>query len=183
MRLKLTLAALAASVTFASTAYAQVVIPPASDTGQARGTVLRPLSVNNDEPLDFGTVLVDGSAAGWVEVSAENGTRSVDGAGGVQLVALNPGGRGLFTVTSTIGRSVDLTLTPPVGNVVVEPGGDQIDISDLHLDNTGANVQTDTRITGNSGFLVVGVGGRFQIRADQQNGLYTADYQLTAEYN
>ena len=79
MRLKLTLAALAATAAFASPAVAQVVIPPASDVGTARGTVLRPLSVSEDENLDFGTILVDGSAAGWVEVDAEDGSRSVDG--------------------------------------------------------------------------------------------------------
>lgn len=184
MRFKIALAALAATAAFAAPAAAQVVIPPASDTGTARGTVLRPLSVTEDEPLDFGTILVDGSAAGWVEVDAEDGTRSVDGAGGVELVALQPGGRGVFTVTASQGQTVDLTLTPPVGMVLnhVDGGGDQVDITELHLDNTIAGDVDDTRIAGNGGTLVVGVGGRFQIDATQPNGVYSATYLLTAEY-
>ena len=186
MRLKLTLAALAATAAFASPAVAQVVIPPASDVGTARGTVLRPLSVSEDENLDFGTILVDGSAAGWVEVDAEDGSRSVDGGGGVQLVALQPGGRGVFTVTASQGQQVDLTLTPPVGNVLihVDGSGAQVDISQFRLDNVAGPLGlTDSRITCNSGAHVVGVGARFEIDATQPHGVYSATYQLTAEYN
>ena len=185
MRLKLTLAALAASMAFASAANAQVVIPPASDIGHARGTVLRPLSVTEDEWLDFGTILVDGTAPGWVEVDAEDGSRSVDGGGGVTLVALQPGGRGVFTVTASQGQTVDLTLAPPTSMVLnhVDGSGAQVDISDFHLDNTAANVLTDSRTAGNGGTVVVGVGGRFEIDADQPNGVYYAEYSLTAEYN
>jgi len=184
MRLKQTLAALAATVAFASPALAQVVIPPASDDAIARGTVLRPLSVTNDQPLDFGTILVDGSAPGWVQVDAEDGTRSTDGGGGVVLVALQPGGRGVFTVTASQGQTVDLTLTPPVGMVLnhVDGSGNQVDITEMHLDNTVAGDIDDTRVAGNGGTLTVGVGGRFQIDATQANGVYEATFLLTAEY-
>ena len=184
MRFKITLAALAATVAFAPPVVAQVVIPPASDDAIARGTVLRPLSVSNDRPLDFGTILVDGSAAGWVEVDAEDGSRSVDGGGGVVLVALQPGGRGVFTVTASQSQTVELTLTPPLGMVLnhVDGSGNQVDITELHLDNTTAGDVDDTRVAGNGGTLVVGVGGRFQIDAAQANGVYQADFSLTAEY-
>lgn len=179
MRLKLTLAALAASVAFAPSANAQVVIPPSTDTGQARGTVLRPLSVNADETLDFGTVLANGTL-GWVEVSAETGGRSVDGGGGVDLVSLDSGGRGTFIVTSTAGRSVDLTVVPPT--TLANANGNLIDVLDFRMDGLPAGGVTDTRVTPASGLFVVGVGGRFEIDATQENGIYTADYTLTAEY-
>lgn len=185
MRFKYALTALAASAALASPAMAQLVIPPASDTATARGTVLRPLSVTNDEPLDFGTILVDGTAAGWVEVGAEDGSRTTDGAGGVVLVALQPGGRAVFTVTASQSQTVDLTLTPPTGMVLnhVDGSGNQVDITEFHLDNTASGVLTDSRTAGNGGTLVVGVGGRFQIDATQPNGVYQADFSLTAEYN
>lgn len=179
MRLKLTLAALAATMTFASSANAQVVVPPSTDTGVARGTVLRPLSVNADEPLDFGTVLANGTL-GWVEVSAETGIRSTDGGGGVDLVSLDNGSRGTFIVTSTAGRSVDLTVVPPT--TLANANGDLIDVLDFRMDGLPAGGVTDTRVTGNSGIILVGVGGRFEIDALQENGVYTADYTLTAEY-
>jgi hypothetical protein len=179
MRFKLTLAALAATAAFASPAAAQVITD--SETAEARGTVLLPLSVTNDEPLDFGTVMAS-PTAGWVEVDAEDGSRSSDGVG-VTLIALDPGSRGEFTVTATTGQSVDLTVTPPVGNVLNGPGGAQVAISDFRLDGLPAGSLADTRIMGAGGTLVVGVGGRFDIAANQANGVYTADFTLTAEYN
>lgn len=179
MRSKILLAALAATAAFASPAGAQVISD--TETAEARGTVLLPLSVTNDTPLDFGTVMAS-ATAGWVEVDAEDGSRTSDGTG-VTLVALNPGGRAEFTVTATINQSVDLTVVPPVGNVLNGPGGAQVAISDFRLDNVGAGVLIDTRTMGAGGTMVVGVGGRFDIAANQQNGLYTADFTLTAEYN
>ena len=79
---------------------------------------------------------------------------------------------------------MDLTLTPPVGMVLnhVDGSGNQVDITELHLDNTAAGDVDDTRIAGNGGTLVVGVGGRFQIDAAQANGGDEADFLLTAEY-
>jgi hypothetical protein len=177
MKLKICLAALAATAAFASPAAAQVTTD--TETAEARGTVLLPLSVTNDEPLDFGTVLASGTA-GWVRVDPDDGSRTTDGVG-VTLVALNPGGRGLFTVTATYNQSVDLTLAPPVGNVLNGPGGAQVGISAFDLDTVGG--LTDTRTMGAGGTMVVGVGGTFDIGANQQNGLYTADFTLTAEYN
>ena len=179
MRFKFALAALAATAAFATPAAAQVVTPPSTDTGTARGTVLRPLSVNEDEVLDFGTVLANGTA-GWVEVSAETGLRTVDGGGGVDLVTLDNGGRGTFIVTSTAGRSVDLTLVPPT--VLTNANGDLIDVLDFRMDGLAAGGVSDTRVTGASGLFVVGVGGRFEIDAAQPNGVYSATYTLTAEY-
>lgn len=177
MRFKIAIAALAATAAFATPAAAQVITD--SETAEARGTVLLPLSVTNDAPLDFGTVMAS-ATAGWVEVDAEDGSRSSDGVG-VTLVALQPGGRGEFTVTATAGQIVDLTVTPPVGNVLNGPAGNQVTISDFRLDNVVG--LTDSRTMGAGGTLVVGVGGRFDIAANQANGVYTADFSLTAEYN
>jgi hypothetical protein len=177
MQSKILLAALAATAAFASPAAAQVVTD--TEQAQARGTVLLPLSVTNDAPLDFGTVLAS-PVAGWVSVNADDGTRTADGTG-VTLIALNPGGRGEFTVTATAGQVVDLTVTPPVGNVLNGPGGAQITVSSLDLDTVGG--LTDTRTMGAGGTLTVGVGGTFDIAANQANGVYTADFWLTAEYN
>jgi hypothetical protein len=176
MRFKFALAALAASAAFASPAMAQT-----SDTANAtaRGTVLRPLSVTEDEVLDFGTVLQSG-ATGWVDVAAEDGVRTYDTLSGVTLIPLDNGSRGVFTVTNTVGQSVDLTVVPPT--ILVGPGGAQVDVLDFRLDGLPAGGVTDTRVTGASGVLVVGVGGRFEIDALQPNGVYTANYTFTAEY-
>ena len=178
MRLKITIAALAATLALASPAMAQTsAVAPAV----ARGTVLLPLTLINDEPLEFGTVLASGTA-GWVAVDAEDGSRTADGTG-VTLITLDNGGRAVFTATGTAGQSIDLTLTPPAGMVLNGPGGATVAIDNLRLDGLAANVLTDTRIMGAGDTLTIGVGGRFNIAANQQNGVYTADFSLTAEYN
>lgn len=189
MRFNIYLAALAATTAFASPAAAQVVSPappPAEPTianapAQARGTVLLPLSLTKGTDLDFGTVLAS-STPGWVEVNAEDGSRTADGAG-VELVALNPGGRAEFTATGTANQEVKLTLAPPVGNVLNGPGGAQIAIANLRLNGRAAGVLNDTRRIGVGDTLLIGVGGRFNIAANQANGVYSANFTLTAEYN
>ena len=114
-----------------------------------------------------------------VEVAAEDGLRTTDGGGGVTLVSLDSGGRGVFTVTATVGQTVDLTLAPPT--VLVGPNG-TIDVLDFRMNGLAAGGTSDTRVAGASGLLTVGVGGRFEIDAGQENGVYTALYSLTAEY-
>lgn len=174
MRFKIALAALAATAAFASPAYAQVV----SDTEQAeaRGTVLLPLTLTWEADLDFGTVIASG-LAGSVTIDEDTGLRTV--VGGVAAVPTDPGQRAEFSGSGPAGGQVDLTLTPPAGNVIVS-GGNTITITNFTLD--GGVGLTDSRTTDAFGAFNVGVGGTFAIAANQPNGLYAADFTLTAEY-
>ena len=175
MRLKFCLAALAATTAFASPAFAQVATDTA--TAEARGLVLQPLTLTKVDDLDFGTILAS-VTAGSVSINEDTGNRAV--AGGVTAVASNPGQRALFAGAGTAGQQVNLTLTPPVGNVLVSTSNaaDLIAVSSLLLDN--GNVTS--RNIGLDGTFQVGVGGSFAIAAGQPNGLYTADFDLTADY-
>lgn len=175
MRLTLCLAALAATTAFATPAFAQVVSDTA--TAEARGLVLQPLTLTKVDDLDFGTVLAS-TVAGTVTIDEDTGGRS--GSGGVTLVASNPGQRALFEGAGTSGQDVDLTLTGPVGGVLVSTSNptDVIVVSSLLLDNGGAT----SRTIGLLGTFQVGVGGTFDIAANQPNGLYKADFDLTADY-
>lgn len=173
MRFKIALAALAASVAVATPAFGQAVTT-ASDTAEARGLVLQPLSLARVQDLDFGTVLASATAE-TVTVDPDTGFRSVSGPG-VALVATSPGDRGLFTGAGNPGVIVNLTVTPPVGNVVVS-GSNSIPVT-LTLDQGGSLART----IGATGTFDVGVGGAFDIGANQASGLYSADFQLTAEY-
>src|SRR5688500_443771 len=175
MRSKIILAALAATAAFASPAMAQTV---SSDTAQARGIVLLPLTLTHDDtqPLDFGTVMAS-PLAGTVSINANDGSRTV--AGGVSAIALDVGGRAIFNGLGTAGQLVDLTLTPPAGGVLTGPGPDIV-VNQMDLDGAGGYTQTRTIPVG--GAFVVGVGGEFAIAANQTNGVYSADFTVTAEY-
>jgi hypothetical protein len=180
MRTKILLAALAATA-FATPAMAQTT---ASATGEARGTVLNPLTLQQMQPLDFGTVLAS-AVPGSVTINANDGSRSFGGAGGVTPIALDDGQRGEFFWNSTFGETVEVTLTPPAGGVLTRIGGaETVAVRDWDLDGGAANDTFQTRlITDPDGNLVVGVGATFDIAADQESGVYTANYDLTVEYN
>ena len=167
MRLKIALAALAATAAFASPALAQT----ATATADARGTVLQPLTLTRIQHLDFGTVL-SSAAAGTVSVDATSGARSVTG--GVTAIATGPGTRGLFDGAGTVGQTVQLSLASPT---LLVSGANVISVSSMGVDSAGL-----TRTVNAAGTFQVGVGGTFAISANQPNGLYTANFTLTAQY-
>ncbi|HVL78674.1 MAG TPA: DUF4402 domain-containing protein [Sphingomicrobium sp.] len=168
MRLTLCLAALAASVATASPALAQ----SASAAGQAQGTVLQSLTLTNVEDLDFGVVAPDANDPGTVSINANTGVRSTSGG----VVAL-PGSfsRAQFIGYGSQGQEVQLTLNQPAGGVLTS-GANSIGAL-LGLDSGGA-----TRVIGAGGSFTVYVGGTFNIAANQANGFYSAQFDLTADY-
>jgi hypothetical protein len=174
MRFKIALAALAATAAFASPAAAQVVTSNAQ--AEARGTILQPLTLSRDQDLDFGTILVDPlGAGGSVTIDADDGSRSV--AGDVAEVGVNGGQRAIFTGAGPAGDPVDLVLTQPAGGLLYRDATTSL-AGVLVLDQGGST----TRTIDAGGAFVVGVGGTFAIAANQPAGLYTADFDLTAEY-
>ncbi len=168
MRLKLTLAALAATAAFASPALAQTT---ASEPAEARGTVLLPLTLTEDANLDFGTVLAS-AAAGTVNINSDSGVRTVTL--GVTGVAINPGHRAQFTGYGTPSTQVNLSLTYPAFLV---SGANVVGVNSMSFDTGGA-----TRTINAGGTFQVGVGGNFSIAANQANGLYTGTFTVTAQY-
>jgi hypothetical protein len=171
MRRSLCLAALAASALSATPALAQ----QASATAEARGVVLQPLTLARIQDLDFGTV-VGSAVAGTVSIDADTGARSVTG--GVTGVPSFPGDRGLFQGAGTAGQDVVLTLNAPTLLISTSNPLDTITVNSMALDAGNAT----TRTIGVTGIFQVGVGGDFAIAANQPAGLYTANFDLTADY-
>ena len=175
MRFKIALAALAATAAFASPAMAQTVD---TATAQARGVVLLPLTISEVDPLNFGTVLAS-AVGGTVTIDADTGARSFGGAGGVTGIALDAGNRGLFDGLGTENQAVDITLNPVA--VLTGPGPD-IAVLSIELDTCACLFDSRVIPVGGGGAFQVGVGGTFDIAANQPNGLYTGNYSVTAEY-
>lgn len=168
MRLSLGIAAVAATFAAASPAFAQAY----TETAEARGTILQSLTLTKVTDLDFGTIAADALVAGTVSIDADTGARSGTN------VSMLPGvfSRAQFDGLGANAQIVELTLTQPAAGVLVNPAGDQIPAV-LTLDSNGA-----TRTLPASGLFSVYVGGDFDIAANQPNGLYTAQFDLTAEY-
>jgi hypothetical protein len=179
MRYTLCLAAAAATAFSAAPAFAQVVpaAPVATDTAnaEARGVVLQPLTLTKIDDLDFGTV-VGSAAAGTVTIDPDTGVRTVSG--GVTEVPSYPGQRGLFQGAGTAAQDVLLTLSAPTVLVSTTNAADNVTVNSMTLDNNNATTRT---IDSTSAFTV-GVGGVFGIAANQPNGKYVAQFDLTADY-
>ena len=168
MRSNICLAALAATFVAATPAVAQ----QASATAEARGVVLSPLTLTKVSDLDFGTVA--GSAvAGNVTVDADSGIRNVGG--GVTAVP-SAFSRARFDGLGQSGQTVQLTLVPPTGNVLVS-GANTVTVNSIGFDSGGT-----TRVLPASGAFTAYVGGEFGIAANQPNGTYSALFQVTADY-
>ena len=173
MRNSLKLAALAATFLSASPAFAQAVT--ANAQAEARGLILQPLTLTKVDDLDFGTVIAS-AAPGTVSIDADNGARSVTG--GVTEVPSYPGNRALFAGAGTASQDVILTLNAPAFLVSTTNPADSITVNSMVLDNGDQTLRT---IDATAAFFV-GVGGTFGIAGAQPNGLYAAQFDLTAEY-
>jgi len=174
MRFHVYLAALAASAAAASPAFAQA-FPSDDAQATARGVVLQQHSLINNGDLDFGIVTTDGATAGTVAVAATSaGTRT--NTGGVTLL---PGASqaARFDGLAAPLETVVLTLTPPVGNVLQDAAADTITVNSMGVDAAGLTRQADA-----NGNFTVYVGGNFGLTATQPAGVYSAQFQLTAEY-
>ncbi len=170
MRFNIALAALAATVAIATPA---VAAPgSATATAEARGVVLQSLTLSNIDDLDFGVVAGSALAAGTVAVDADTNVRSVSGG----VVAL-PGAfsRARFDGYGEADQLVQLTLSQPASGVLVS--GTNTLGATLSLDSGGV-----LRAIGSTGAFTAYVGGDFAIAQNQPNGLYTAQFDLTADY-
>lgn len=168
MRFSVLLAAAAATLVAATPAAAQ----QAQATATAKGIVLQSLTLVRTSDLDFGTVAPDVNNPGTVSIDPNSGARSTGGA----VVALpGPFSRASFDGAGTAGRTVQLTLNQPAGGVI--SSGTNTVGAVLSLDAGGA-----TRTIPVGGTFTINVGGVFSIAANQPSGLYSAQFDLTADY-
>ena len=169
VRLGLALALLA-SMTLAMPVSAAPVgaVPPA----RARALLLTPLTLTRIQDLEFGTIMTSPSA-GMVSINATTGARTTSG--GVTGLASAVGQRARFAGAGTSGQQVFILLVPPpvLTNSV---SGETIDVLAMSLD--GSPIRT---IDSSRSFFI-GVGGVLSVAADQGEGLYSAEFEIYANY-
>lgn len=168
-------AAAAAAAALAAPASAQSVPPvqvhPDKDAN-GKALVLVPLTLTKIDDLDFGT-LIPSSLSGFVSIDAASGTRAVGG--GVTGAASAAGHRAYFGGAGTPNQQVIITYTQPAQ--LTDPAGDTIDVLALTLQGSAIKqVDPTTRA------FFFGMGGILQIAADQPEGLYSATFEVSANY-
>jgi hypothetical protein len=146
------------------------VAAPQPATGRA--LLLTPLTLTRIDDLNFGTI-VPSPVSGAVSISPATGARTI--IGGVTGVASDPGGRGYFATAGSPSQQVIVTISQPLA--MTSTAGDTVQVLALTLD--GPNIQTIDPITRNFFF---GVGGIILVGADQAEGIYQANFDVTATY-
>ncbi len=150
-----------------------VAAPVAAPTPPpARALLLIPLTLTKVQDLHFGTIVPSTTTGGWVSINAVTGARTASA--GLTLMPADVGQRGRFAGAGTPNQQVIMALTPPAQ--LTNPGGDTIDVLAMNLDGP------TTRTIAADPTFFVGVGGVIFITANQPEGLYSATYDLTADY-
>ena len=163
-------AAVAASALLAAPAAAAPVAPDRQATGEA--LILVPLSLVKISDLNFGSILTS-PVSGTVSISPTTGARTT--AGGVTGLASDPGFRARFAGAGTPNQQVIIVVNPPA--TLANANGDLITVLALPLE--GSPVKTIDPTTRAFSF---GVGGIILVNANQPEGLYSADFDVTAIY-
>jgi hypothetical protein len=155
----------------AMSAAAAPVSAPTPPPGRA--LILVPLTLTKVQDLHFGSIVPSTTTAGWVTINAATGART--GHAALTLLASDLGQRGHFAGAGSPNQQVIMALTPAVELTSV--AGDKITVLSMNLD--GPTTRTIDPVART---FYVGVGGTLFIEANQPEGLYTATYNLTADY-
>lgn len=157
------------SLTAAPLAAAPVAAPTQPP---ARALLLIPLTLTKVQDLHFGTIVPSTTTAGFVSINATTGVRTASA--GLTLMPADIGQRGRFAGAGTPGQQVIMALTPPTE--LTNLAGDTLTVLAMNLDGP-----TTRTIAADHSFFV-GVGGVIFVTANQPEGLYSATYDLTADY-
>jgi hypothetical protein len=149
---------------------ASAATPPTQSDGRA--LILIPLTLTKIQDLDFGSV-VPSPVSGVVIINATTGARTF--AGGVTLVPGDAGFRAYFGGAGSPSQQVIMTINPPAQ--LSDGSGNTIDVLGLTMD--GPAIRT---IDPTTRAFFVGVGGAILIAANQPEGDYNAQFDVTANY-
>lgn len=144
-----------------SSAYAQN-----SAEAEARADILQPITVTNTAGLNFATIITDPDAGGNVVVAADGSLTCA-----TALACTGTASAAAFGVTGTDGRTVDVDVPETV--TLSNANGDSMIV-------TLAASDTDLTLAGGSGSFTVG--GSLAVAANQADGVYSEDFEVTVEY-
>lgn len=146
-----------------------------SATMDSNALLLKPLTLTKLADLDFGTIIPSRNATGdIVTIDSASGARSSPTA---TLVPGFPGHRARFASSGVNNTFVFLELPRPPYAPLINASGDELKLEYLVLDGSALRV-----LTPSSQVFFVGIGGAIGLRSDQEEGVYTGTYTLTATY-
>jgi hypothetical protein len=159
--------AVLASTAFAALGFASTGAQAATASATANATILEVVSLTVGTPLNFGTIAPDASSTGLVTISTAGGITCP-----LPLRCFGGEAAGAFTVRGSSGRVA--TITVPVGSATITNGS-----VNMTVDNFVSSAALVNLTGGNDPFTV---GARLSVGAAQQAGVYTGNYNVSADY-
>ena len=139
----------------------------------SKALVLKPLTLTRLEDLDFGDMVPSGTGD-FVAIDADSGARS---SGSAILLPTNSGQRAEFASSGLNNVLVGLVISPP--SDLLNGAGNKLKVTRLTLDQGNNPIRILTPI---SQVFFVGIGGEVYLRPNQEEGVYSGTFTLTATY-
>ena len=139
----------------------------------SKALVLKPLTLTKLDDLDFGSIIPSGSGD-LVTINADTGARSSPTAG---LVTTDPGRRARFASSGLNNLFVVLQISPPTD--LDDGAGHKLTVTRLDFDQGGNPLRI---LTPASQVFFLGIGGQVYVRGNQEEGVYSGTFTLTANY-
>lgn len=186
---KLALAGSVAAIAFAAPAAADPYTPPSAN-GTATVRLYSAIDLQNVDDIDFGTIIRQAGASGSVVMDAAG---AVDCTAVVGVSCTGATSEGHFTIQGDAGSAMSVSMTgatydETTNELVLANGANTVSLA---LQYAGMTQDVVLGVNQNT-FAVSGTGAATDIRlygtlsfgdsVAAPNGLYTASYQLTADY-
>ncbi len=146
---------------------------PVTKQANAQAKIFRPLTLTKNTDLDFGTIVIAGTSFTGEDVHVDQSGAVATCGGGTNLVCSDPTTAANFTVIGTNNQTV--TLTVPATVTLNGSNGGSLDMA------VDAPASVALGASGNSG-VDFGIGGTLTIDSSTVDGVYTAQFDVTAEY-
>ena len=160
----------AAALAFTATPAAAA---PVSANANAQAKIYRPLSIVNNNGLDFGTLVLSGAAPYSTDVSVgQDSSLTYDN------TYVTPSGTAQaasFTVKGTSNQDVDITLPAATVTLTGSNGGSLTLTLDAPTTETIGSAGPTTGVT-------FGVGGSLTLKDTTTDGVYTGSFDVDADY-
>ena len=148
--------------------------PVSAEPMASRTLILKPFVLTKLSDLSFGTIIPTGSAE-FVDINPDTGNRTMSNE--AMRVTSDEGFRARFASSGIKNNLVLIKLIGPRN--LVNAAGNLLKVTRLELDD---NNKTVRQLTPTSQVFFVGVGGEIYIRPNQEDGVYTGTFTLTATY-
>lgn len=169
--MKKLLALLAAPAALLLAVPAKAAPVAANPPAQAQALILIPLTLTKLDDLHFGTI-IPSAVSGTVTVPADGSPATA--AGGVTLVTSDPAVRARFAGAGSANQLVFINVTNP--GTLSDGAGNNVTVLALTLDGLALRTIDATRA------FDFHVGGILQVGANQPEGFYSAEFDVTADY-